>query len=37
MYEEIFDKIREECRIRNHSENSIKQYVYHPSNYSIKL
>ena len=31
MYEEIFDKIREECRIRNHSENSIKQYVYHAS------
>ena len=31
MYEDIFDKIREECRIRNHSENSIKQYVYHAS------
>ena len=31
MYEGIFDKIREECRIRNHSENSIKQYVYHAS------
>lgn len=31
MYEEIFDKIRGECRIRNHSENSIKQYVYHAS------
>ena len=31
MYKEIFDKIREECRIRNHSENSIKQYVYHAS------
>ena len=31
MYEEIFAKLREECRIRNHSENSIKQYVYHAS------
>ena len=31
MYEDIFDKIREECRILNHSENSIKQYVYHAS------
>lgn len=31
MYEEIYEKIREECRIRNHSENSIKQYVYHTS------
>ena len=31
MYKDIFDKIREECRIRNHSENSIKQYVYHAS------
>lgn len=31
MYEEIYDKIKEECRIRNHSDNSIKQYVYHAS------
>ena len=31
MYEEIYEKIREECRIRNHSEGSIKQYVYHAS------
>ena len=31
MHEEIYEKIREECRIRNHSENSIKQYVYHTS------
>ncbi len=33
MYEEIYDKIREECRIRNHSEGSIKQYVYHASSF----
>ena len=31
MYEEIYERIREECRIRNHSEGSIKQYVYHAS------
>ncbi|MCR4999247.1 MAG: phage integrase N-terminal SAM-like domain-containing protein [Lachnospiraceae bacterium] len=31
MHEEIFERIREECRIRNHSEGSCKQYVYHVS------
>ena len=29
MHEEIIEKIKAECRIRNHSENSIKQYTYH--------
>ena len=31
MHEEIIEKIKAECRIRNHSENSIKQYTYHAS------
>ena len=31
MYEETIEKLKEECRIRNHSELSCKQYVYHVS------
>ncbi len=31
MYEETIEKIKEECRIRNHSDLSCKQYVYHVS------
>ena len=31
MYEDIYEKLRQECRYRNHSEGSIKQYVYHTS------
>ena len=31
MYEEIYNKIVEECTFRNFSTGSIKQYIYHTS------
>ena len=29
MHEDIYKKLEDECRFRNHTEKSIKQYLYH--------